>query len=70
MNGITPSIGAFVETLDTERLALGKAVGLELLSVREMYTQLYGVNEPTLSESVKQVSAYKGIKGQKRIDTR
>jgi opine dehydrogenase len=70
LNGITPTIGAYVERLDEERLALGKAVGLKLLSVREMYTQLYGVNEPTLSESVKHVSAYKGIKGQKRIETR
>lgn len=70
MEGITPSIGSYAERLDLERLALGKAVNLELPGVLQMYRTLYGVTKPTLSETVKEVKAYKGITGQKRIDTR
>jgi len=70
MDGITPTIGSYAERLDLERLALGKAVNLELPGVLQMYRQLYGVDKPTLSETVKEVKAYKGIIGQKRIDTR
>lgn len=70
MNGITPSIGSYVERLDKERVALAKALDLNIEPINEMYTKLYGVNKPSLSESVKDVSAYKGIKGQKRLDTR
>ena len=69
-NGITPSIGRYAEQLDKERCALGRAVDLELPSVLDMYKTLYGVEKPTLSETVKQVKAYEGIKGQKRLDTR
>lgn len=70
MDGITPSIGSYAERLDLERLALGKAVNLELPGVLQMYRTLYGVDKPTLSETVKEVKAYRGIAGQKRIDTR
>lgn len=70
MDGITPTIGSYAEKLDLERLALGKAVNLELPGVLQMYNTLYGVDKPTLSETVKEVKAYKGITGQKRLDTR
>jgi opine dehydrogenase len=70
VDGITPTIGALVERLDKERLAIGRAVGLELPDVLQMYKDMYDVEAPTLSETVRLVKAYWEIPGQKRIDTR
>ncbi len=68
--GITPSIGAFVEKLDLERLALASALGIKMLSIRDWYRVAYGVDKPTLSEAVRANPAYAGIVGQKSLRTR
>lgn len=70
VDGITPSIGKYVEKLDLERIRLGEAFGLELQPVLDMYKELYGVRYDTLSETVKHVDAYQEIKGQKVLATR
>lgn len=70
LDGITPTIGALIERLDQERVAIGKAVGLQLPSALQMYKDMYGVEAPTLSETVRLNPAYAEIAGQKRIDTR
>jgi opine dehydrogenase len=49
---------------------LGTAAGLNLPTALEMYKAMYGVEAPTLSETVKLNKAYWEIQGQKRIDTR
>jgi len=69
-DGITPSIGAFVEGLDKERLAVARAFNLDLLSIRDWYKSAYGVDGETLSELVRQNMAYEGVKGQKTLHTR
>jgi opine dehydrogenase len=68
--GITPSIGAFVEKLDLERIALAKAFGIEMLPIREWYKIAYGIDKPTLTEAVRSNPAYDGIAGQKSLKTR
>jgi opine dehydrogenase len=70
VDGITPTIGSLVERLDKERVAIGRAVGLELPDVLQMYKDMYAVEAPTLSEAVRLVKAYWDIPGQTRIDTR
>ena len=69
-DGITPSIGAFVEAMDTERVALGRALALDLPSIREWYRLAYGAAGETLSEAVKENQAYAGVKGQVSLRTR
>lgn len=69
-NGITPSIGAFVEAMDKERLAVAKAFGLEMPSILQWYKQAYGAEAATLSEAVKKNRAYAEVKGQKSLLTR
>lgn len=69
-DGITPTIGAYVELMDQERMALGRALGLELTSMLEWYKIMYDAEAETLSEAVKKNSAYAGVKGQKSLDTR
>ncbi|WP_186672577.1 NAD/NADP-dependent octopine/nopaline dehydrogenase family protein [Sporosarcina sp. BP05] len=70
IDGFTPSIGRFVEKMDEERLAIGRALGLELLSCREQLEVEYSVFEDNLAESVRSNSVYKDIKGQKTLNTR
>jgi opine dehydrogenase len=69
-DGITPSIGAFVEKLDAERMALAEAFGVELLPILTWYKVAYGIDKPTLSEAVRANPAYDGIAGQKELKTR
>ncbi|NNF47184.1 MAG: NAD(P)-binding domain-containing protein [Desulfofustis sp.] len=69
-DGITPSIGSFVEKLDSERMALADAFGVDLLPILKWYKVAYGVDKPTLSETVRSNPAYDGIAGQKDLRTR
>ena len=68
--GITPTIGAFVEEVDRERVELGKAFGIEITPIREWYAKAYGAKADTLSEAVRRNPAYEKIKGQKDLRTR
>jgi opine dehydrogenase len=68
--GITPAVGAFLEKMDEERIAVGKALGLDLWSCRDQYVIEYGVNESTLSDAVGKNEAYAGIKGPNSLETR
>ncbi len=69
-DGITPSIGDFVETLDTERLNLAGAFGLDLPPIREWYRISYGATGSNLTEIVRNTQAYAGVKGQSNLRTR
>jgi opine dehydrogenase len=68
--GITPTIGAFVEEVDRERVELGKAFDIEITPIREWYAKAYGAKADTLSEAVRRNPAYEKIKGQKDLRTR
>ncbi len=69
-DGITPSIGAFVEAMDRERVALAGAFGLRLPSILEWYRLAYDAKGDTLSEAVKKNPAYAEVKGQQSLRTR
>ena len=67
----TPSQGALVEALDAERMALGKAFGLQLRTLAEEYKHTYKTHGNSMYEVITNaVSSYKGIKGQKTMRTR
>ena len=67
----TPSQGALVEALDAERMALGKAYGLELRTLVDEYKNTYETSGNNMYEVITNaISAYTGIKGQKTMRTR
>jgi len=70
LEGITPAVGAFLEKMDAERIAVGKALGLDLWSCRDQYVIEYGVNASTLSDAVRKNKAYADIKGPNSLETR
>lgn len=68
--GVTPSVARVVEAVDTERMAVAKALDVPVPSIAEWYAACYGVTGATLYEKVQQVTAYEGIQGPTTLDTR
>lgn len=59
---MTPSVAHFLEALDAERLAVGKAIGLDLLSVNDWVSYAYdGIGGSTLLEKMRNNPAYDRI---------
>lgn len=59
--GFSPSVAAVVEQLDRERLAVARAMGLELPGVVAWLTENYGARGPGLYEALQSTQAYQGI---------
>ena len=68
---ITTSIAEFLEAMDRERLAIGEAYGIRLISAKDWVSFAYGyVEGETLCERMKNNPAYHNILAPKRIDER
>ncbi len=50
--GITPSIGAFIERMDAERMALGRLLDVDTLSAKDWLEETYGAKGDNLYEAV------------------
>jgi len=70
VDGFTPSIGAFTEKLDRERLEICKALDLECDSIVEWLNKAYKLTGKTIAESTSGNPAYQEVKGQKSMYTR
>jgi opine dehydrogenase len=70
--GITPSIGKYIEYMDEERIAVGKALGVKLRSVREDYVAMYrcGDADTPLYMLCRNNQSYEGIMTAKTLRTR
>jgi len=70
-NDMTPAIAGFLETIDLERLAIGKAFGLNLRSVTEWVSYAYpGIIGNTLCEKMQNNPAYYKILAPTKLDNR
>lgn len=68
---MTPAIADFIETFDRERLAVGHAYGINLLSVREWISYAYpNTKGETLCEKMVNNPSYYAIKSPSTIFTR
>lgn len=68
---MTEQVAHFIEKFDTERLAVGKAYGIELIGVKEWIKVAYkGTLGETLCELMKNNPAYHDIKAPGSIFTR
>ena len=61
MDGITPAIGDLIEQMDQERLAVGRAYGLDILSLRDAYVHYYHVQAEKMSDLCHLSTAHAGI---------
>ena len=69
-DGITPAVGELVEKLDRERVAVGAAYGLKILSLREAYVHYYHVSAEKMSDLCHMTEAHAGIMAPGTLDSR
>ncbi len=68
--GMTPSIGKAMEALDEERMAVGRALGLSLISIREAYRRYYHSEAAEICDLVRMVDGHKPIMAPASLDSR
>lgn len=68
--GITPSIGDFIEKMDQERMEIGKALQINTLSAKDWLYESYGAKGKNLYETVQNNPAYKGLQAPKGLSIR
>lgn len=69
--GMTPHVCQAIETIDEERIAIGRSFGLDLLSLKDTYPAMgYGPKGDTFWSVIRGVRALNGIKGPSQIDSR
>ncbi len=70
--GMTPSIGMYVEAMDQERIAVAGALGLKLRTIREDYVAMYkcGDKDTPLYQLCKNNPGYEGIMTSDTLATR
>ena len=69
--GMTPHVCRAIEAIDAERVAIGAALGLEILSLVDTYYVMgYGPKGDNLWSVIRGVAALNGIKGPHEIDSR
>ena len=70
VDGVTPAVGDLVEQLDRERVAVGEAYGLDVLSFRKSYEVYYHVTGDRLSDLCQKSTAHVGIMAPAALDSR
>ncbi len=69
--GMTPHVCQAIEAIDAERLAIGAAFGVDLLSLKDTYAVMgYGPSGDTFWSVIRGVAPLNGIKGPSVIDSR
>lgn len=70
IEGITPSIGNYLEKIDRERMELGRMLQVNTLSAVDWLKESYGVEGNTIFEAVQNNPAYKGLQAPKGLQIR
>ncbi|MCF6464637.1 NAD/NADP-dependent octopine/nopaline dehydrogenase family protein [Clostridium sp. Cult2] len=68
--GITPSIGSFLEKMDAERMKLGLLLNVNTLSAKDWLKETYEAKGDNLYEAVQNNPAYKGLQAPKGLNIR
>lgn len=68
--GITPSIGVFLEKMDRERMAIGRALNVETISAQDWLYESYGAKGGNLYETVQNNPAYRGLQAPTGLNIR
>lgn len=69
--GMTPAVCRAIEAIDAERVAVGAALGLDILSLKDTYPKMgYGPTGDTFWSVIRGVPALHGIKGPSEVDSR
>lgn len=66
-DGITPTIGRFIQHIDEERVSVGKALGIDLETTMEWMQREYVTDGSTLYECIRNNKTYKEIDAPKSV---
>lgn len=69
-DGITPTIGSLIERVDTERLAVAEALGVNLESTAEWLKREYSIEGDSIHDLVRANDAYREIDAPKSVKHR
>ncbi len=69
-DGVTPAVGRLMEAVDRERMAVGAALGLEILSDPELGVIQGYMREATYDKGYREAPGFQGIRAQNRLDNR
>ena len=70
LQGISPSVAKVLQSIDDERLALARALGIRTVSAREWLYLTYDAVGADLCSAIRATSSYAGIKAPRTIDHR
>jgi opine dehydrogenase len=70
LQGISPSVARVLQTIDDERLALARALGIRTVSAREWLYLTYDSVGDDLYTAIRSTVAYAGLKAPRSIDHR
>lgn len=70
IDGITPSIARLVSACDCERLAVCRALGLEVPSLVASLQKTYGLEQTDLYDLLQHNAAYRGLKSPMNLEHR
>ena len=70
IEGITPSIGNFLEKLDRERMELGRMLQTKTLSAVDWLEETYAAKGKTIFEAVQNNFAYRGLQAPQGLNIR
>jgi len=65
--GITPSVGRVLERIDEERIAVAKALGLQMTTARQWLYRSYDSTGTDLCDAIRSTSSYAGIRAPSTI---
>jgi opine dehydrogenase len=69
--GMTPGVCQAIEAIDQERLNIGMALGLNILSLKDTYPIMkYGPKGDTFWQVIRGVQPLQGVKGPSKLDNR
>lgn len=69
-DGVTPTVARLMEAVDRERVNVGKALGIELLTAREWLKLAYEADGDCLNEAIHNQDGYNGINAPRTINHR
>lgn len=70
VEGISPTIAAFLEKIDAERVAVAAAYGIQVPTAFDWLKSAYNIEANSLYDALQKNPAYKGIKGPTDIHVR
>lgn len=70
MDGITPAISNLIESIDNERIQIGKSLGLTLRTTNSWLKTFYQIEGNTIFELVRSNDSYKTIQGPQILNNR